>query len=106
MLRKCYVCLKSICYVNVTMQKETKYVVRGELRKEVLFNLIAPSTPTFLAKKLNRDRPSVSRSILFLLNKSMVICLNPKDKRGRLYQISPLGKLVLTDLKKMGVTNG
>jgi len=83
------------------MHKFTKYVVRGVLRKRALKLLLNPTTPTELAKKMNTDRPSVSRSILFLCGKKLVRCLNPDDKRGRLYQTTSEGRKVLADLKRM-----
>jgi DNA-binding MarR family transcriptional regulator len=80
------------------MESETFLVLRGSLRKRVLLELSSSTTPTLLAKKLSTDRPSVSRSILFLVKIKLVKCLNPKDKRARLYALTDLGKSVLKDL--------
>jgi DNA-binding MarR family transcriptional regulator len=84
------------------MQKETPGVIRGDLRKRVLLLLTNPNTPTALAKRLGTDRPSVSRAILFLCSKGLVRCLNPDDKRGRLYAVTAKGKKVIVDIKRMG----
>jgi len=81
------------------MQKEIKYVIRGSLRKRVLFALDKPNTPTELAKKLDTDRSSVSRSILFLCKKGILKCINPNDKRGRLYKTTPKGYKIREYLK-------
>lgn len=83
------------------MREATRYVVRGELRKDVLLALSRPNTPTLLAKRLKKDRPSVSRSILFLYRKGLLICINPTDKRGRLYEQSDEGKKVAEDIEDM-----
>ena len=83
------------------MNSCTKFVIRGKLRTKVLKSLSKPNTPTILAKKLSTDRPSVSRSILFLSKKKLLKCLNPDDKRGRLYVITEEGEKVLKDIEGM-----
>lgn len=92
---------KNKCYVYATMHRCTPSVIRGNLRKIILKTLVKPNTPTTLAKILDTDRPSVSRSILFLCDENLLKCLNPKDKRGRLYQVTSEGKKVLKDMIEM-----
>jgi len=73
------------------------FLSRSKNRKTVLENLDNPITPTELASKLNIQRSTISRAILELMNKKLVKCLTPKEKMGRLYQITDLGKKVLKE---------
>jgi len=81
--------------------EELKYVLSGGLRKSVLLALIIPTTPTELAKKLKGDRSSVSRVLLYLQDNGLVKCINNKDKRGRIYQLTEKGKKVYDVVRKM-----
>jgi len=71
------------------------FLSRSKNRKTVLENLGKPNTPTELASKLKIQRSTVSRAILELMEKKLVKCLTPKEKMGRLYQITDLGKKIL-----------
>ena len=71
------------------------FLSRSKNRKTVLENLEKPNTPTELASKLKIQRSTVSRAILELMEKKLVKCLTPKEKMGRLYQITDLGKKLL-----------
>lgn len=97
MLRK-YIYL---CYIKVIMEQDLISVIKGNIRKRVILNLIIPNTPTQLAKKINAYRASVSRSLLFLKKKGLVECINENDTLGRLYKLTDKGKEVYDILKKM-----
>ena len=71
------------------------FLSRSKNRKTVLENLEKPNTPTELASKLKIQRSTISRAILELVDKKLVQCLTPKEKMGRLYQITDLGKKML-----------
>ena len=71
------------------------FLSRSKNRKTVLENLEKPNTPTELASKLKIQRSTISRAILELMDKKLVKCLTPKEKMGRLYQITDLGKKIL-----------
>ena len=73
------------------------FLSRSKNRKMVLENLNKPTTPTELASKLQIQRSTISRAILELMDKKLVKCLTPKEKMGRLYQITNLGKKILKE---------
>lgn len=75
------------------------FLSRSKNRKTVLENLEKPNTPTELASKLKIQRSTISRAILELVDKKLVQCLTPKEKMGRLYQITDLGKKMLKENK-------
>jgi predicted transcriptional regulator len=71
------------------------FVSRGRVRKKVLNALLKPNSPTEIAKILEIERSTVSRTILALEKKGLVVCLTPMEKMGRFYQTSEIGKKVL-----------
>jgi len=83
------------------MDKLISYVIRGSLRKKVISSLTIPNTPTLLAKKINIDRGSVSRTLINLQDAGIVICSNPKNKTGRIYKLTEKGKKVYDKVRKM-----
>jgi len=83
------------------MDKQVSYVIRGSLRKKVISSLTIPNTPTLLAKKINIDRGSVSRTLINLQTNGLVICSNPKERAGRIYKLTEKGKKVQDVVRKM-----
>tara|TARA_B100000315_G_C14315552_1_gene468399 strand:- start:237 stop:491 length:255 start_codon:yes stop_codon:yes gene_type:complete len=75
------------------------YVSRGKIRKKVLSNLTKPQTPTELGHLINTHRSTTSRAILALEKKGLVKCITPKEKMGRFYEITSLGKRVLGQIE-------
>lgn len=71
------------------------FVARGSLRRKVIKALLKPNAPTELARILNTDRPSVSRTILALEKVGLVECLTPNEKMGRFYRTTESGKKVV-----------
>lgn len=74
------------------MDSQLGFVIRSSLRKKVILSLSIPTTPTILSKKINIDRGSVSRTLIQLQEKGLVICGNPKDKTGRIYKLTDIIK--------------
>lgn len=68
------------------------FVTRGKIRKKVLLNLDKPLTPTQLSEKIKTHRSTTSRTLLELEEKKLVKCITPKEKMGRYYEITSLGK--------------
>jgi DNA-binding MarR family transcriptional regulator len=67
------------------------FVARGNLRKKLLKALLRSNSPTELARILNTDRPSVSRTILVLEKVGLVECLTADEKLGRVYRTTESG---------------
>jgi DNA-binding MarR family transcriptional regulator len=76
------------------------FVARGKIRIKVLSNLNDPLTPTKLSEKIKTHRSTTSRAILALEEKSLVKCITPDENMGRFYQITPLGKKIIKEIKK------
>jgi len=81
------------------MYELVSFVSRGKVRKVVLSNLIKPHTPTELSHIIKTHRSTTSRTILALESKGLVKCITPKEKMGRYYEITSLGKKILEKFK-------
>jgi len=55
-------------------------------------------TPAEMAKETGIPLSHVSNTLAELLKKDVVICLTPKLKKGRLYELTASGKKILKDL--------
>lgn len=70
------------------------FIIRSNYRKNVfmlLDNLIRPSE---IAKKLDIRITHITRELRALKKKKLAECLNPKEKVGRLYQLTKKGKML------------
>jgi len=81
------------------MYELISFVSRGKIRKVVLSNLVKPHTPTELSHIIKTHRSTTSRTILALEIKGLVKCITPKEKMGRYYEITDIGKKVLQKIK-------
>lgn len=77
------------------MYELISFVSRGKIRRVVLSNLVKPRTPTELSHIIKTHRSTTSRTILSLVSKGLVKCITPKERMGRFYEITDLGKKVL-----------
>lgn len=68
------------------------FIIRSEHRKKVFENLDKPKTPTQLAKELNIDLGYISNIIISLIERNLIECLNPQEKRHRLYVRNKVGE--------------
>ena len=82
--------------------EDVGFVKASKIRQQILEIMDRPMTPTELAKSLkvpSYKMPAVSRALRELEGRRMIACLNPKQKKGRLYQKSQHGISVLRMLK-------
>ena len=83
--------------------EEVGFVKASKIRRQILELLEKPMTPTEISQMLKMPAyklPAVSRALRELEDKKVVVCLNPKQKKGRLYQRSSHGNSVLELLRK------
>ncbi len=76
------------------------FVLRGKIRKEVMFRLTKPTHPNTIAKEICTHLSTTSRAIKELMDKKLVKCLNPTDPNYKLYDLTDLGRFVLEEIKK------
>lgn len=81
------------------MKKEiaelVSYIVRGSNRS-VILNQISEETltPSQIKKRTNLYLSHISRVIQELLEKKLIICINPSSPTVKFYEITKLGKEV------------
>lgn len=79
------------------------FVLRSEYRKKVFLKLEKPIMPSKIAKELDIRLTHITRELRFLKERGLVECLNPKEKTGRLYQLTQKGKSLRKDMEKKGL---
>lgn len=79
---------------------DISFIIRSKHRKKILNLLDKPQTPTKIREKTKLHFNSVSRILVELEKKGLVMCLNPTQKLIRFYQITKKGKNLLEKIKK------
>jgi len=81
--------------------KDYSFVIRSEHRKRVFDVLNKPKTPTQLAKELDINLGYISNIIISLLDRKLIECLNPDEKRHRLYRRNSKGEKLFGEMKDL-----
>ncbi len=78
------------------MIKGVSIIKNSEYRRKILFSLADVNylTPSEISEKTKLRLNHVSNFLKDLKDNKLIICLNDNEKRGRLYQITQLGKKV------------
>ena len=74
--------------------KYYKWVYRGKQRKRIIADLDKAKTPTAIKEETNIKVTNVSDVLRAMVKIGLAKCLNPEDKLGRFYELTPLGKEV------------
>ncbi|MBW2989967.1 hypothetical protein KY358_06660 [Candidatus Woesearchaeota archaeon] len=79
------------------------WVVRGAQRVPVIKAMSRPMTPSQIRKKSVRENPKISLNnasdiLRAFVKNGLAVCLNDKDKTGRLYQLTKEGKEIREEL--------
>jgi DNA-binding HxlR family transcriptional regulator len=76
------------------------YVVASRYRKTIVGVLFRrPRTPSQLAKECSLPITRVSNTLTELANKEIVACLNPNQRKGRIYKLTEQGKKIAEAIK-------
>jgi DNA-binding PadR family transcriptional regulator len=76
------------------LRSKLKYQILVEISKEKI-------TQAQLSKRLNLYRSHINQIITDLAKDDFIICLNPKDRDYKFYEITKLGKDVLLSVDKI-----
>jgi len=84
------------------MIKGISLLKNSEYRRKILESLSEANylTPSEIAEKTEIRLNHISNFLKDLKDYKLVICLNDEEKRGRLYQITKLGKKVVEEYGK------
>lgn len=77
------------------------WIKRGETRKKVLKIIQTSKNPITINEIKEECKISISQCSLIvkqLEEKKLIECLNPKDKIGKLYRISKIGKEIINEV--------
>lgn len=77
------------------------FVSRSEHRKKILSILQKPITPSDIANKTGFYLTHVSRALRELQEKKLVECLTPKERVGKYYKITRLGREILKEIENI-----
>ena len=73
------------------MEEDYYWVVRGKQRKRILRVMSKEKIPTQIKDETKISLNNVSDVLRELRKKKIVTCVNPKEKTGRLYKLTPKG---------------
>ncbi len=81
------------------MIKGIGMIKSSEYRRKILMSLMDVNylTPSEISEKTKLRLNHVSNFLKDLKDNKLIICLNDNEKRGRLYQITELGKEVMNE---------
>ena len=81
--------------------KDYSFIVRSEQRRKVFDSLSKPKTPTQISKELGIDLGYISNILISLINRKLIDCLNPEEKRHRLYVRNKKGQDLFKEISSM-----
>ncbi len=77
---------------------DLSWIKRGKQRREIIVHIKGKDTPTEIAKSSNYSLNHTSRVLNELRKHGFVKLLNPKEKTGRLYELTEKGRIIKDQL--------
>ncbi len=77
------------------------FILKSKKRKDLLFLLEKPRTPTQLSKAMNSSLSNISLKLKDMSDQGIVKCVNPENRKGRIYVLTEKGKGILEKIKEM-----
>jgi predicted transcriptional regulator len=75
------------------------FVLASDYRKKIMLSLQdRPLTPSIISEKTSLYPSHVSLTLSELVEKKLVVCLTPKLRKGRLYELTSEGKKIVKNL--------
>jgi len=78
------------------------FLLRNKTAKKIIEHIASknsPVMPSEIAKSLDISLKNVSTRLGYLAERKLIRCLNPEEKKGRLYIITKKGKEALEKVK-------
>lgn len=73
------------------MEEEYSWIIKGKQRKKIIKSMNKPKIPTQIKEETKLSLNNVSDVLREFRKKKIVKCLNPEEKTGRLYKLTPKG---------------
>ena len=80
--------------------EDLSWIKRGKQRREIIVHIEDKETPTEIAGRSKYSLNHTSRILNEFKRKGIVRLLNPRQKTGRLYELTDKGNLIKDALKK------
>lgn len=74
------------------------WIIRGKQRKKILKVMDKPLIPTQIKEKTDLSLNNVSDILREFRKRKIAKCVNPKEKTGRLYELTDKGKKLKKDI--------
>jgi len=72
--------------------EDYSWILKGKQRRKILKVMDKPMIPTQIKEKTNLSLNNVSDILREFRKRKVAKCLNPKEKTGRLYELTNKGK--------------
>ena len=84
------------------LAEDIAFVLRAKNRIKILNALQGKE---LISKQIERAtnmyKSHISRTLKELQSKELIICINPKDRNFKFYKLTPKGKQILKEIKKI-----
>jgi DNA-binding MarR family transcriptional regulator len=74
--------------------EDYSWIARGKQRRKIIAVMYKLRTPTELKEEVKLTLANVSRVLRDLEKRKLAMCLNPKAITGRVYELTPQGKII------------
>ena len=77
--------------MNKNLLKDYSWILRGKQRRAIIKILDKPKTPTLIKEATKIKVSNVSDVLRAMVTRGLAKCLNPKEKLGRIYELTSKG---------------
>lgn len=83
------------------------YIMASKYRKSILqlFSEFSSIYPTMIKKKTKLRIEHISKILKEFMEKKIIVCLTPNAKKGKMFEITPLGKEIIAYIKSLNDYN-
>ncbi|MDP3640355.1 MAG: hypothetical protein Q8R53_04095 [Nanoarchaeota archaeon] len=81
-----------------TLIADYGWVLKGSQRRKILLVMDKAKTPTLVKEQTGIKVSNVSDVLRAMSKRKLAHCLNPQEKQGRLYELTPTGKVLRDEL--------
>lgn len=89
-------------FILLKMDEDYSWVVRGKQRRKIIKVLGKPKIPTQIKEDTELSLNNVSDVLREFRRKKLVKCLNPREKTGRIYRLTPKGMKIRETIDSYG----
>ena len=79
--------------------KDYSWILKGKQRKKILKVMDKPLIPTQIKEKTDLSLNNVSDILREFRKRNLAECINPKEKTGRIYELTDKGKKLRKQLQ-------